>query len=101
VNIIKSNPPGGGVKATPSGVRVANVGQEQGGEGDKPRTRRGDLVEPVAMVKRLKVCQKRRQGEPANAGYLSGRPKRELVSGHSVKRKFGNHLKGTRRKVPT
>ena len=39
-----------GVKASPYGVRVAIVGQEQGREGDKPRTRRGDLVEQVAKA---------------------------------------------------
>ena len=36
-----------GVKASPYGVRLANVGQEQGRKGDKLRTKRSDLVKQV------------------------------------------------------
>lgn len=48
--IINSNLPGGWETAPPYGGRLVLKRQEQGGKGDKLRTRRSDLVEQVATV---------------------------------------------------
>jgi len=47
---INSNLPGGWETALPYGERLVLKRQQPGWKGDKPRARRGDLVEQVAKV---------------------------------------------------